>query len=106
VKIVGVGRGSRGGDDGTRGVAGRRWRRARRQPLAVVVRVGPAMVRVAGAWRRWCAWGRGVGAALVSRGGTAGRGHNNEERRRVWPSAGSGGIDGGERRWGAAAASE
>jgi hypothetical protein len=55
-----------------------------------------------GAGRRWCAWWRrGVGAALVARGGAwgdagvAGRHLDGEERRRVRPSAGS---DGGERR--------
>jgi hypothetical protein len=65
--------------------------------LAAVVRVGAGRGGSAGV-----AGGPAGGAG----GGRGGRGHNDEERRRVWPSAGSGGIDGGERRWGAAAASE
>jgi hypothetical protein len=107
VKIVGVGRGSRGGDDGTRGVAGRRWRRTRRQPPAAVVRVGPAMVRVAGPGGGGAHGGgaggarRGVGVARVSREGAAGRGLDGGAS-----VAGSGDVDGGEQWQGAAAASE
>jgi hypothetical protein len=72
------------------------------------VRVGPAMVRVAGPGGG-SARGGGMGAALVARGGgwgrargrgggtgVAGRRLDGEERQRGWPSAGS---DGGERRW-------